>query len=135
MHDVLDLRDLLGDELRQRRESGRDVSALEGAVAGALRDGADETRLAALLDALDEAPPVPGWPYEEPSGADEIIAAREELPPLPPLTLDDEELRDRITAAWLGRCAGCVLGKPLEGIDRSPIRTYLERVGAYPLLD
>lgn len=135
MHDVLDLRDLLADELVQRRESGSDVSSLEGEVEAALRDGADAQRLSDLLDALERTPRVAGWPYVEPSAAEEIVAARGELPALPALELSDAQLLDRITAAWLGRCAGCVLGKPLEGIDRAPIRAYLERTGAYPLTD
>jgi ADP-ribosylglycohydrolase len=47
-HDALDLRDLVADELAQRRETGYDVTGLEAAVA--------------------RAPRSDGWPYEEPSG-------------------------------------------------------------------
>jgi hypothetical protein len=48
----------------------------------------------------------------------------------------DDDLADCIHAGWLGRCAGCQLGKPLEGAtwpDR--IRTVLETVGSWPLDD
>ncbi|MEV0028840.1 ADP-ribosylglycohydrolase family protein [Nocardia sp. NPDC050793] len=48
----------------------------------------------------------------------------------------DDELLDRIHGGWLGRCVGCTLGKPLENgfvWTREHIRTYLERVDAYPL--
>ncbi|MFI9507005.1 ADP-ribosylglycohydrolase family protein [Nocardia sp. NPDC052566] len=49
-----------------------------------------------------------------------------------------DELFDRIHGGWLGRCVGCALGKPLEnGFVWTPqrIRAYLERAGAYPLVD
>src|SRR5262249_24130013 len=49
--------------------------------------------------------------------------------------LEDETGRDRAHAAWLGRCAGCVLGKPVEGWTRETIREYLELENAYPLVD
>ncbi len=42
------------------------------------------------------------------------------------LSLDKEYLRERMQAAWLGRCAGCNLGKPVEGWDRQDIFRYLE---------
>jgi ADP-ribosylglycohydrolase len=35
----------------------------------------------------------------------------------------------------MGRCAGCVLGKPVENWPRAEIRRYLERFDAYPLTD
>ncbi len=42
-------------------------------------------------------------------------------------------LYDRIYGAWLGRCAGCTLGKPVEGWPRARIREYLYAARAYPL--
>ena len=41
MHDVLNLRDLLGDEFTQRQEEGYDVSHLEAHIRQALYDGSD----------------------------------------------------------------------------------------------
>ncbi len=74
------------------------------------------------------------YPYVEPDDYDAIIA---DAVPEPSLgTLGDQEYSDRIRGAWFGRCAGVVLGKPLEmGYDRAMIRTYLESVDAYPLGD
>ena len=37
--------------------------------------------------------------------------------------------------AWLGRCAGCNLGKPVEGWSRERIRRYLDLADAYPIDD
>jgi len=135
LHDVLDLRDLLADELTQQRESGGDVSGIEAEVVEALASGASAECLSELLDAVEGVPRVADWPYEEPTDAEAIIAAREPLPELPPLTLSDAELLDRTTAAWLGRAAGCILGKPVESIDRVLIREYLQGAGEWPLND
>jgi hypothetical protein len=76
----------------------------------------------------------PGWPYVEPDGLDEIFAGAAPEPPLQPVA--GGEYADRIHGAWYGRCAGVVLGKPLEmGWDRLTVRRYLESVNAYPLHD
>ena len=132
MHDAVDLRDLVAGELAQRRESGYEVGGLEAAVAAALADGS--VPLMEVLDRLERAPRSDDWPYQEPSRLEELLAQLPELPPMP-LQLDEPELRDRLLGAWLGRCAGCTLGKPVEGWAHDRIRRYLELAGAYPLLD
>jgi ADP-ribosylglycohydrolase len=132
MHDAVDLRDLVAAELAQRRESGYEVSGLETAVAAALADGS--IPLKELLDRLERAPHRDDWPYQEPSRLEELLAQLPERSPTP-LRLDEPELRDRLLGAWLGRCAGCTLGKPVEGWTHDRIRRYLELAGAYPLRD
>lgn len=47
--------------------------------------------------------------------------------------LNEGQLADKIHGAWLARCAGCTLGKPVEGWPREKIRVYLQAAGAYPL--
>lgn len=135
MHDTVNAEDLLRDELAQRHETGYDV----GDIADRVSEMAtihDETA-AALYAEVVAAPRVANWPYEEPSGLDEV---RSTLPSEPGHggSLPEDELRDRILGGWLGRCAGCNLGKPIENgahwtVER--IRSYLERAGAYPLRD
>jgi hypothetical protein len=132
MHDAVDLRDLVANELVQRRESGYEVAGLEAVVVAALADGS--APLGELLDRLEQAPRSAGWSYEEPSGWGEILAQLPEAAPTPP-RLDAARLRDRLLGAWLGRCAGCILGKPVEGWTHAQIRRFLELAGAYPLLD
>ena len=41
--------------------------------------------------------------------------------------------RTRIAGAWLGRAAGCVLGKPVENIPREGIRAIAEATGNWPV--
>jgi ADP-ribosylglycohydrolase len=128
---ALDLRDLLVNELAQRREAGYEVADLEGAVAAAVRSGG-RARLEELLGLLERTPRRDDWPYDEPAGLDQILARLPEAPPPQP-SLDKVRLHDRLLGAWLGRCAGCQLGKPVEGWTYRQLRHYLELAGAYPL--
>jgi ADP-ribosylglycohydrolase len=74
------------------------------------------------------------FPYVEPNDYDGIIRGAEEPPILEPLT--DEEYEERIKGAWHARCAGVILGKPLETrLNQVQIKEYLESVSAYPLSD
>lgn len=59
----------------------------------------------------------------------------ESLQGQPAKTFGVDELRTRLEAAWLGRAAGCLLGKPVEKVPRQGIRAILESVGEYPLAD
>src|SRR5690606_1375561 len=47
--------------------------------------------------------------------------------------LNREMLYDKVYGAWLGRTAGCLLGKPVEGWPRHKIRELLQEYGVYPL--
>ena len=46
---------------------------------------------------------------------------------------DVASLADRIEAAWTGRMAGCLLGKPVEKIPREGIRAILQSIDEWPL--
>nr|WP_237300077.1 ADP-ribosylglycohydrolase family protein [Streptomyces hygroscopicus] len=51
---------------------------------------------------------------------------------------DKDRYHDQVYAAWLGRVAGCNLGKPVEDGDHwtvERIRDYLEFTDSYPLTD
>ena len=49
--------------------------------------------------------------------------------------LDDDQLYNRIYGAWLGRAAGCALGKPVEGWPKARIDGYLAEMGIEQLDD
>ncbi|HEY5586817.1 MAG TPA: ADP-ribosylglycohydrolase family protein [Ruminiclostridium sp.] len=76
----------------------------------------------------------PDYPFVEPNGYDEIIEAAAEPPILK--QLDERRYAEKIKGAFYGRCAGVVLGKPLEmDVNRLEIKEFLESVDAYPLQD
>jgi ADP-ribosylglycohydrolase len=130
----MDPRELLAYELTQRRESGHDLKGVEEIVREALDGGtAHEIERAHLR--LGSTSVAADWPFEEPSTFEEIRGALGALARVPALALDTDGLRDRLLASWLGRCAGCNLGKPVEGWSRERIRRYLDAAGAYPIED
>ena len=130
----MDPAEMLADELVERREAGYDVADLEEVVRRALKRGAPD-ELERAHARLEEASLRTDWPYEEPSSLEEIRGTLPTPPEMAPLRMDDDRLRDRLLGAWLGRCAGCNLGKPVEGWSRERIRRYLELAGAYPIDD
>jgi ADP-ribosylglycohydrolase len=96
----------------------------------------DRGALLLLYQELQQLPLLAGWPYVEPSDLLGIRQARPTPTPLPRFYLAEEEIRHKIHGAWLGRVAGCILGKPFEmGYLQDTIREYLQGAGAYPLLD
>ncbi|MYD98294.1 MAG: ADP-ribosylglycohydrolase family protein [Gammaproteobacteria bacterium] len=127
---------LIRMELVQRREEGCDVTAIESRVQEALADDAtDDAVFVELYDALDALAPATTFPYEEPSELEAIRALRPDGPRRMYLGDAEDAVGERIHGAWLGRAAGCSLGKPVEGWPRKRIDDYLESAGALPLDD
>ena len=132
---------LLEQELAQRRESGFDTSEVRARIAGTdvkdLTSAEAEDHLAALAIAT----PVSDWPYVEPTDLEAIVAEFPRDPFGDGVTAGaalPDDLDDRIAGAWLGRCAGNCLGKPVENGDIwSPdaLRDYLTATGNYPIND
>ncbi|SEK85542.1 ADP-ribosylglycohydrolase family protein [Nonomuraea pusilla] len=135
--------DLVGHELRQAAEDGRDGPAVRDIAArwhaagghdAPPRAGASEPGAAALRPLaerlLDELAEIPS-PLDEPTGLPEIIAACPDwpAPPAAPVRPDPA----RVLGAWQGRAAGCVLGKPVEKIPREGIREIAEATGNWPI--
>ncbi|MCL6432349.1 MAG: ADP-ribosylglycohydrolase family protein [Anaerolineae bacterium] len=131
--DYYTLKQLLRDEITQRREEGCDTTGFDAEVASLLPGDIESAE--ALYAALDNLRPEPSFPYEEPVTLDGIRAARSDGPRRLDCRLDSDALYDRILGAWLGRCAGCTLGKPVEGWTRERIEEYLRVAGSYPLDD
>ncbi|MET9956600.1 ADP-ribosylglycohydrolase family protein [Streptomyces sp. NPDC006339] len=165
--------DLVGHELRQAAEDGRDARALAARwyaaggqpappAAGAspaprpeLRPLAEEIldALAALPSPLADREPTdlaalvaacPDWPEEPPSAraarrqgapAGESPGAADGASTTGDGVTDGDALRDRLHAAWLGRAAGCLLGKPVEKLPLPAIRALARATGNWPLAD
>jgi ADP-ribosylglycohydrolase len=96
----------------------------------------DRAALMALHADLAALPRREEWPYAEPSDLDGIRGARPAAVALPVFAMPPAELLDKIHGGWLGRAAGCVLGKPFEmHLSMEEIRCYLQGAGALPLAD
>ncbi len=101
-------------EKEQMADEGRDPAALAeqfDALEKLDDDGqAFQDRFNALLDRV-QALPISSK-YDEPSDLAGILAARPDGPRQ--VGKVGTDLQDRLHGAWLGRCAGCLLGKPIE---------------------
>lgn len=131
--DALVPKDLLADEVAQRRETGYDVDDVVRAAN--TTDPADRAAVLALVDGMAGSTRSPGWAYEEPEALDGIRAA---AAPAKAQAPDTGSYADRVHAAWLGRIAGCNLGKPVESGDHwtvARIKDYLVLADSYPLTD
>ncbi|MFH9737807.1 ADP-ribosylglycohydrolase family protein [Streptomyces roseolus] len=140
--------DLVGHELRLAAEDGRDARDLAARwyaaggppappAAGASPTPRPDLRPLAeeLLDALAALPsPLAA---DEPTALDAIVTACPDWPAPPPRGAPphDPALRDRLHAAWLGRAAGCLLGKPVEKLPLDAIRALGRAAGNWPLDD
>jgi len=121
------------DEVVQRREEGYDTRDVEEKLSRIREPSISD--LNNVLRDLENCPLKADFPYVEPSDLDSIITERPEAPKRFELALSDDEILDKIYGGWLGRCAGCMLGKPVEGFNRSQVELWLRITNAYPLDD
>lgn len=132
MHDVLDPRDLVPDEVEQRAHSGFEVGELLVAARSAAASG-DFDQLRKINERLAGLQRSSDWHYVEPDDAETIRAL---LPAIAPSPMPGREvLAQRLHGAWLGRCVGNTMGKPVEGLTRQEVRIYLEAAGQWPQTD
>ena len=82
---------------------------------------------------MDAAPQREDFTFEEPSALEAIRAARPAARHTISGKLPEETLRGAIRGAWLGRIAGCLLGKPIEGWRTPELKVLLKKTGNYPL--
>ena len=125
-------------ELIQAKEEGKDISAYVKRVEEILEmdESSDEMQKFAgeIYDEIQKLGIREGYEYTEPSDLEGIKAKR----PDPAASnkcvdLSPEPSYDKIYGAWLGRCAGCLLGKPVEGWQRARIAGLLKETGNYPV--
>ncbi len=132
--------DLIGHELRQASEEGKNTDGVEarwlaagGAPAparGASQEPVAPQLRALALELLDELAGI-DRPHaaDEPDELDAIVAAAPGMQALDPAG----DIAERIQRAWLGRAIGCLLGKPVESIPREGIRAIAEGTRNWPI--
>lgn len=125
-------------EYHQALEEGLPAAhlrALFDAVVALEAGSGESIRLACALHdevaALSAAHPEAGT--QEPSDLEGILALSPPPPVLPPPDPDPDRLYDHLLGAWLGRCAGCLLGQPVEGWDRARIEGLCRESGNLPV--
>ena len=128
---------LLKGEIMQRRGEGCEVGGFEERRQK-IQD--DLVALNELYDELMALEPSKEFPYEEPDALEEIRRCR---PSGEAWKMSGEGLEyDFFYGAWLGRCCGCALGKPLEsggfmGYHEIPgwtlIYEWFRQAGQYPI--
>jgi ADP-ribosylglycohydrolase/transcriptional regulator with XRE-family HTH domain len=130
--DVTELEQLISMEIQQKEEEGYDVDDARQVFES--QANWTKRRLYDLLRDVLAAPAFSDFAYEEPNSLDEIRDARPDGPRAVSPVLTQNVLFQRIYGAWLGRCAGCVLGKPIEaGWPKSKVDQYIKLANAYPL--
>jgi ADP-ribosylglycohydrolase len=137
--------DLIGHELRQAALDGREPSAIAarwkaaGGTEAPLRAGASPqpaSRYLRLLakDLLDELADLPSKLADaEPTDLARIKSLCPDWPGATAPTAVPAHLHLRLEAAWLGRAAGCLLGKPVEKLPLEAIRQLAKSTGNWPL--
>lgn len=129
-------------ELKQLIEEGRDTSSLLETFELLIMLGNEklalpenQVRAQELLDAAQQLPRHGDYGFDEPSELGAIRKLRPRGPRRFKTPLGDKAIRDRIHGAWLGRCIGCLLGKPVEGVRSWDIEGFLKASGQWPLSD
>ncbi|MDO8682824.1 MAG: ADP-ribosylglycohydrolase family protein [Armatimonadota bacterium] len=118
--------DFLQRWLELRKEQGADVKPVVKDI---------KRSLARWTKEVEALKPKPGK-YIEPVPYNDILAARPKGPRKLEYNLTDDQLYDKTLGALLGRCAGCVLGIPVEGRSKDAIKDWADKLGQpYPLAE
>ena len=125
-------------ELRQAADEGKDVTYLqqeaEKLQCCPREDINRMARTIAFYDEVSRLPVSEDYSYVEPDDLAKIRIQRPlEVPILNAYEFDEDRAYDKIYGAWLGRCVGCLLGKPVEFWKRDRILGFAKETGNYPL--
>jgi ADP-ribosylglycohydrolase len=141
--------ELLREEFLQRADEGCSIPASLRDRFGELEKEADAwnlERIDPIYDTLMGLPEDAELAGREPNDLEAIRALRPHGPRSLSYSPSDSQLLDQMHGAWMGRCVGCALGKPVEVMGfqrdqagrlngRSQIKQYLVNRDAWPLAD
>lgn len=134
----LDITERIKHELRQCEEEGDSLTELRTEWQEIEKHHVDEKTLKAAAESfyarLEGTHSVVRNSTHEPSEWKEIEKVCN-IRPEPVPSFNAPFIEDRILGGWLGRSAGCLLGKPIEKIDRSGIIELLSSNGTWPISD
>lgn len=131
---------LLVIELEQSRDEGKDIFHFknEAHLIASMPDvkWIDREKYATeFFIKLQEAPSADDYPYFEPSAWTDIVAniKDENSRYIAPITKDKNYLFDKLHGGILGKCIGCLLGKPVEGWSRHKIIYFMTETNNFPI--
>lgn len=131
--------DLIDIELMESKDEGKNIKEYEEKVKEIklMEAGAKKEAFAgSILDEMAGLRTEEGYAYNEPSDFSGIAAGKpkSKLPVvMDKVIVSSAKLYDKIYGAWLGRCAGCLLGQPVEGWHRARIEALLKGTDNYPI--
>jgi len=125
--------ELLEYEIIQLEQEGKDVSDEIKESFQRLKKEGTPQEIEEFYDSLESLGKRVDYPYDEPSELDEIKRKIPERKVIFPKEVEKDVLYERLYGAWLGRCIGCLLGKPVEGWPKREIENYLKATDSYPL--
>lgn len=125
-------------QYEQCEMEGRDVAVWKQTVQtlAALPEAelrAAEKAIGEVYTLLEAAPIREDFSFEEPSVLEDILAAAPAEKPVLPAVPDKDALYAKLLAAWNGRVAGCLLGKPVEGLRTPQLHELLKATGNWPM--
>ena len=122
-------------DVRAMQDVGHDVDGLLAELDAAAAAGSADDLLA-FQQRIWNLPAPESYGFDEPGDWDAISATFPGPESHARFRGAEADLADRLHAAWLGRCIGCQLGKPLEGTHwPARIKELLQFVGSWPLTD
>lgn len=123
-------------EKEQCGDEGRDISSILDEIDYLLQQdlSIEENlqRAEGLFDKIQQLPESDNA-FKEPSDLDLIKSQCTASSMVPPISISDDGLLDKILGGWLGRASGCLLGKPAEGRRSWQIEKYLKSQNRWPL--
>lgn len=134
-HKKKEVLELLEEEICQLAQEGKNINGEIKRKFKQLRKEGSLDEMEAFYDRVENLDKRADYPYDEPSEIGEIKKKIPEVEITFPKIPDKDALHERIYGAWLGRCIGCLLGKPVEGWPRKDIENYLKATDSYPLQD
>ena len=129
---------LLNAELEQARDEGKDISIIKKSVLHLQNNNTSkyveqEQAATQLFETIRMIEPSNNYPYYEPSDLKSILHRHLSIKKNNCHTLSFDEHFNRIYGGLLGKCTGCLLGKPIEGWKRKEIHDFLDKTKNTPL--
>jgi ADP-ribosylglycohydrolase len=127
---------LLSIELQQSANEGKDISPFveDAKIIAALPDAIHmerEQRATELFFNIQASAVMGNYPYQEPTSWEDINAACETNAKIPPPIHTISF--DNVWGGVLGKCIGCLVGKPIEGWKKNTIRSFLKETNNFPI--